>query len=109
MVEDAVAAATSVGLPGIALRGTVSSAMASHNAKEGTLGGTKTTSGTEIISGTGAISLLEIPFGMITPTTGMAIPTSAIMTKMRATIPRPLLPCRSSQLNSAIITVTSMA
>ena|ERR1700751_4455324 len=74
MVEDAVAAATSVGLPGIALRGTVSSAMASHNAKEGTLGGTKTTSGTEIISGTGAISLLEIPFGMITPYYGYGYP-----------------------------------
>ena len=57
--------------------------MASHNAKEGTLGGTKTTSSKEIISDTRAISFLEIPFGMITHTTIMAIRTTDIMTIMR--------------------------
>jgi hypothetical protein len=52
-------------------------AIASPNAKERTLRGTEVISGTGIISGTTEISFLEIPFGMITPTTGMIIPTTA--------------------------------
>src|ERR1700736_6410017 len=98
MVEEAVAmveavaisvvvVAISVGLPGIALRGIVLPAIASHKTKERTLRGTKVISGTESISGTSDISLLEIPFGMITHTTGMIIRTTVIMTTMRATIP----------------------
>jgi hypothetical protein len=95
MVEEAVAmvvvvvvvAAISVGLPGIALRGIVLPAIASHKTKERTLRGTKVISGTKSISGTIDISLLEIPFGMITHTTGMIIRTTVIMTTMPATIP----------------------
>ena len=75
MVEEVAisvaAAAISLGMPDTA----------SHNTKERTLRGTK------IISGTRDISFLEIPFGMITHTTGMIIRTTAIITTMPATIP----------------------
>src|ERR1700736_4885441 len=76
-----VAAAISLGLPGIGWGGIVLPAIASHNTRERTL------RGTEIISGARDISFLEIPFGMITHTTGMIIRTTAIMTTMLATIP----------------------
>src|ERR1700704_81741 len=84
-----VAAAISVVAAAIllGLRGIVLPAIVSHKTKERTLRGTKVISGTEIISGTSDIFLLEIPFGMITHTTGMTIRTTVIMTTMPATIP----------------------
>jgi hypothetical protein len=39
----------------------------------------------EIISGTIAISFLEVPFCMITPTTGMIIRTTGIIIRTRTT------------------------
>ena len=74
MVE---AAAISVGLLGTALLGMVLPAIASHNTKGRTLRGTK------IISGAEDLSFLETPFGMITPTTGMIIRTTANGAKLR--------------------------
>src|ERR1700688_2541431 len=85
MVEEAaalvVAAAISLvavvillGLPAIVLP-----AIASQNTKERTL------RGTEIISGTTAISFLEIPLGTEIPIR-MIIRTTAIITTMTATI-----------------------
>src|ERR1700722_17093867 len=74
--------AISPGSPGIALL-----AIASQNIKERTLRGTEIISGTGIVSGTTEISLLEMPFRMITHTTGSTIRTTAIMTRMLATIP----------------------
>src|SRR6202011_2457040 len=65
--------------------GIVLPAIASQNTKERTLRGTKIISGTEIISGTTAISFLEVPLGTEMPIR-MIIRTTAIMTKMAATI-----------------------
>ena len=58
------AVAISAGLVGVVLV-----AMALRNTEEGI-------SSTEIVSGTVAISFLEVPFCMITPTTGMTIHTT---------------------------------
>jgi hypothetical protein len=75
MVEaPAVEVVISLGLLGIVL-----AAKASQNTKERTL------RGTEIISGTTAISFLEDPLGTETPI-HMIIRTTAIMTTMTATI-----------------------
>jgi hypothetical protein len=60
-------AVTSPGLRGIV------QAIASLNIRDRALGGT------EVTSDTAAISLLEIPSGMITPTTGMMIRTTGTM------------------------------
>ena len=96
--------------------------IASQNIKEHTLQGTEIISGTGIVSGTTEISLLEMPFRMITPTERSTIRTTAIMTRMLTTIPmdnphqpklhflrRPLLRCNKSYLSSATIMVRSMA
>src|ERR1700730_18578420 len=82
-----VAEAISLGLPGIALRGIVLPAIASHKTKERTLRGTKVISGTKSISGTIDISLLEIPFDSLTHAPGVMIRTTVIMSTMQATIP----------------------
>jgi hypothetical protein len=83
-----LAAAISLGLRVIVLP-----AIASRKTAETTLRGREIIFGTEITSGTGEISFLEIPSititpttGMITHTTGMMIRTTAIMTTMLATI-----------------------
>ena len=71
-----VAVVISVGLVGVVLV-----AIALRNTEEG-ISSTEITSSTEIISGTEivsatiAISFLEVPFCMITPTTGMIIRTT---------------------------------
>jgi hypothetical protein len=49
-------------------------AIPSQNTEEG-ISSTGIASSTEIVSGTIAISFLEVPFCMITPTTGMIIRT----------------------------------
>jgi len=86
MVEEEAAipveaAAISVAAISMGLRGIVLPGIASHNTKERALGGTKIIPDMEIIS------LLEIPFGMITHTMGMIIRTTALMMTMLATIP----------------------
>jgi hypothetical protein len=75
------------------LRVIVLPAIASRKTTETTLRGREIIFGTEITSGTGEISFLEIPSititrttGMITPTTGMMIRTTAVMTTILATI-----------------------
>jgi hypothetical protein len=74
-----VAAAISLGLPGVVL-----AAIALRNTGEG-VSSTGITSnmeivfGTETISGTIAVSFLEVPFCMITPTTGMITPTTGMI------------------------------
>jgi hypothetical protein len=52
-------------------------AIALRNTEEG-ISSTEIASNTEIISGTIAISFLEVPFCVITPTTGMIIRTTGI-------------------------------
>ena len=75
-----VAVVISVGLVGVVLV-----AIALRNTEEG-ISSTEITSSTEIISGTEivsatiAISFLEVPFYMITPTTGIIIRTTDIGT-----------------------------
>lgn len=64
------AVAISAGLVGVVLV-----AMALRNTEEG-ISSTEIIFGMEIVSGTVAISFLEVPFCMITPTTGMTIRTT---------------------------------
>jgi hypothetical protein len=77
LVEAAISLVAVVILLG--LLGIVLPAIASHNTKERTLRGTK------IISGTTALSFLEVPLGTEIPIR-MIIRTTAIMTTMTATI-----------------------
>jgi hypothetical protein len=65
-----VAVVISVGLAGVVLV-----AIALRNTEEG-ISSTEIISGTEIVSGTIAIPFLEVPFCMITPTTGMITRTT---------------------------------
>ena len=58
--------------------GVVLVAMALRNTEEG-ISSTEINFGMEIVSGTVAISFLEVPFCMITPTTGMTIRTTGII------------------------------
>jgi toxin ParE1/3/4 len=67
------AVAISLGLPGVVLV-----AVALRNTEEGI-------SSTEIVSGTIAISFLEVPFCMITPTTGMIIRTTGMIIRTGTT------------------------
>lgn len=67
------AVAISAGLVGVVLV-----AMALRNTEEG-ISSTEINFGMEIVSGTVAISFLEVPFCMITPTTGMTIRTTGII------------------------------
>jgi hypothetical protein len=69
----------SLGLPGVVLV-----AIALRNTEEGIsstriASSTEIISGTEIVSGMIAISFLEAPFCMITPTTGMIIRTTGMI------------------------------
>jgi hypothetical protein len=72
VVVISVAVAISLGLPVVVLV-----AIALRNTEEG-ISSTGIASSTEIVSGTIAISFLEVPFCMITPPTGMIIRTTGI-------------------------------
>jgi hypothetical protein len=67
---SAVAAVISAAAISLGLAGVVLVAIALRNTEEG-ISSTEITSNTEIISGTIAISFLEVPFCMIIPITGM--------------------------------------
>jgi hypothetical protein len=84
MVEaSAVEAAISLVAVVISL-GIVLPAIASQNTEEG-ISSTGIASSTEIVSGTIAISFLEVPFCMITPTTGMIIRTTGMIIRTGTT------------------------
>ena len=73
------AVAISAGLVGVVLV-----AMALRNTEEG-ISSTEIIFGMETVSGTVAISFLEVPSCMITPTTGMTIRTTGIIIRTGTT------------------------
>jgi hypothetical protein len=78
VVISVVVGAVSTAVISVDLAGVVLVAMALRNTEEG-ISSTGITSSMEIISGTIAISFLEVPFCMITPTMGMITPTMGMI------------------------------
>lgn len=78
MAEASVVVAISAVAVSVGLVGVVLVAIDLRNTEEG-ISSAEIVFGMEIVSGTIAISFLEVPFCMITPTTGMAIRTTGII------------------------------